>query len=93
MERRYQAPSRIVNGASTTLFQWQQAQVKQQSVISAMLVKVWLYGKHDPHSTGWKTCNVDAALLVNSGRSSFRCVLSDAAGSFISSKVDLLQEL
>lgn len=36
-------------------------------------------------SSGWITCNVDAAVQMENGRSSFGCVLRDATGSYISS--------
>lgn len=80
-DHRHQSPLRVVNEASTILFQWQQAQVKQKrncSINNREGVAVW-----QKPSPGWKSRNVDAVVSINSGHSSFGCILRDEQGSFI----------
>lgn len=79
----FQNPAQIVNGAGVMLFQWQQAQIKQQRGFSSNDrdgAAMW-----QKPSSGWITCNVDAAVKVDSGWSSFGCVFRDTSGSFVSS--------
>lgn len=76
-----QTPSLIVNTASSSLFQWQRAQIKQSNV--SVLndregVLVWQKPK-----LGWVSCNVDATVFEDRGRSSFGCLLRNDQGKFL----------
>lgn len=82
--RRYKTCSQVINEASSTLFQWQQAQVSQdrQSACHAGEgMMVW-----HPPPLGWETCNVDAAFFEKENRSSYGCNLRDSSGSFVAGR-------
>lgn len=63
----------VVNSASSFLFQWQRVQVKQ-SLSSNLNDREWVMVWRKPER-GWFSCNVDAAVFVGEGKSSFDCVL------------------
>lgn len=72
----YQTPALVINGASSVLFYWQQAQVKVGSTTPEHRHQdgglVW-----QKPTPGWVTCNVDAAVSGQRNNSSFGCLIGD----------------
>ncbi|XP_074326908.1 uncharacterized protein LOC141664852 [Apium graveolens] len=77
----YQTPPTVVNGASSVLYQWQQAQGKVGSVRPDHSHQegglVWQKLAH-----GWITCNIDAIVSKQRNNSAFNCLIRDEHGSF-----------
>lgn len=71
----------MVNGASSRLFQWQQAQVSQ-FFYNAGNKREGVFTWQRPIS-GWVTCNIDAAVFNNKLLSTFGCLIRDENGDFL----------
>lgn len=67
--------------ASSSLFQWKQAQVNQNRQ-SACYGREGMMVWHPPPQGG-QTCNVDAAFFEKDNRSSYGCILRDDSGNFV----------
>lgn len=71
----------VINEASSSVFQWQQAQVSQNRISSCISREGMLTWKPPP--SGWLSCNVDAAFWEKESRGSFGCILRDESGDFV----------
>lgn len=76
--RKHKTSVPVANEATTTLFQWQQAQVTQNRLSSCLSGEVW-----KPPPPGWLTCNVDVALFDKENKISLGCILRNDSGDFV----------
>lgn len=72
-DNKYKTCAQVLNEASSSLFQWQQAQVCQNRISAHFhreRMLVW-----QPPPSGWKSCSVDAAFEEKENKSAYGFVL------------------